>query len=1700
MAGKPGEINTPVSVELNDKGMAGSLTALSNQINKVIQDLNKAGQAASNAVKKTGEAGSNAMGGTTQQLKVLSQLQAGMKTLVNANATNIFGNTAQFEKIGKMASGINALTAGLESGSKASDKLSTRLRNMNIEAGKLYGGGNPIPQNFWDRKLQVEGALSASKQIERSYTTMMQNVSKLGFADQQKLSPLLAQLNEARNKFSTMAGDNRTGPQLLLNLRSQKQITDELDKQIRLVQQQTKNEDGLLRATQLRAQALLGLSATEREANLRNGANRYAMLLNGRNGGGQFNDQLGSPVTNFRTTGVEAFQRATAAAARTQVELNKALNNGTGAERIQQLIDRYKNLTTLQQQSLALADRQNKPGFLGGIKEGFAGVAGASGGGLAGIGNLVGRVGAFTAAYQGIQLVTSALKDGAKFAVEFEDKLAQLQAISGATGTEMQKLSQNILDVSKNSSNSVIEITEAAQILAQAGYTSAETGKLLQNVVNLSAASGASPAESVDILTSTLGAFQLQVSDATHITDALVSVLNESKLAVNQVQLGLQYLGATAKENNINFETLISTLGAAADAGIRSGSTMATGTRQLLIDLQEPSKKLVAELESIGLTMADVDVKTQGLLPVLRKLKENGFDAFGAVETRAAAMYEVLANNTDNIERLREATLAQNTAAEAAEKRTDSLSARWQIMKNELAGVAKELGDKLIPLLKSLLDVVNVLGEALGTISTVMNGLFEGINGLLVSIPSLNLLFSDGATNVSYWQKQMEASTTALHEATAETQTQKDTLNSLDGEIGSIVNRYDALKKSNADTSYEVNRLSERFPGLRQEFQQTREGADGLIQSMFALRAEMIETLKVKTDLELSKGITSYQDQYQGLNASKGDLLQKYAPAKDRFTLPVNAATAKIADEQNRIVRLLLSTIKNKDGSFSPDLVKRDAGRAALRDFQGGNVSKEEKDRFSTAMNKLISDQLQYASQGGKNAGLRRQSADLGYLSTTNARTSSENSVLYTEDVVRLKSQAQGLDLKGRTNLVKGEIAKVEGELTTLTSALAQAVKDNNQVAIRNIKGMQTVQQNNLRTLKNLTKNTDDEEKEAKKEKNKRPQERGPKSIDVAAALQAQGLHPTSIVRTWDEQNRLYRTLPRGQAANPNNAPHVQERAIDFKNRDDTPDNRALIKRTIEEMGGGNVKFRNHQGTGQHLDVSWSLSDTPRGDKTVQTFSREQALMQQQLDEQANQDVKLAQQDVAAKKKRLAATQNSIDASLTTADITTNTASLEKDFEAYSVARYNLAKKEIAKQKLDSGEAATYLDDVKDQLNSEWKEVVRKSADALAKAMDTFIDERNAIIEQEYNRALQGSRTNIARQEGILQGMNNPGSQVPEYTKVIQQDRIDKAQAAGRNDQLGANQAKIMSERQKLQEIAQRYTANSDLQVLAAGYKKYMEAVRNTTTEIDRLNVEQANLIAQSEGIKQVPANWTEAMNQAVQAWRIQNNAGMSMGDRLRSGLGDAIDSVHGSFQNFFTDIMSGTVGIGKAFGNMAKAIGAALVEMAAKAVATQIFGLLLSFIPGMSGASAGAGAGIGTASGGFGGGMSLGLYKGGLVTPQGMKRYARGGLVDRGIPTRDTVPSLLSKGEFVMRRSSVEDIGHRLVKDMNNRGSAALEGMNDNSSMVIPQTPVNTSVYVVMPEEKPQLGPNDVLAIVSNDVLRNGATKQLIKQVSNGG
>ena len=1688
MATRPGDINANVGIALDSQGMGGALRTLQDQIGSIIQDLNKAGAAAQKAIQQGGKAGAEAAQMFNTQLRALNQLQGSVKTLTNTNTRNLFGGFTDANNIGKIAAGMDRFFRGLENGSPSVEKLTSRLTLMNQQAAQMLSSGQNVPRNFWDKRLQVSEALSSFKKLETAQEQMMRRISGLSPEGQARLSPYVTSYQAALSQFDKLAGNTRTGPALATQLATLKTMSTELSKQVQLIEQEDRATQSLLRSTRARAEALLNATAAEREAQLRSGANRYSTLLAGRTGGGQFNDVIGSPVGNISKSGMDALAQSTRLAAQAQNQLNTAMVSNAPQQRIQQLIDRYEALLRLQQQSLAVANKENAPGFLGGIKQGFLTVARGPGGenvgGLGGIGNLVGRVAAFTTAYRAINLVTTSLQEGLGFIIQWQDQLAQLQAISGATGSEMNTLSENILHVAENSANTVQEITDAAKILAQAGYSAQETSQLLQNIVDLSAASGASPAESVDILTSAMGAFNLQVSDASHITDALVTTLNRTKLSASQVQLGLQYLGATAKENNLTFEDLVATLGAAADAGIRSGSTMATGTRQLLIDLQDPTKKLVGELKDIGLTMGDVDVKTRGFIPVLQTLHDHGFNAFQAIETRAAAMYEVLSDNLEEMQQLREETLQTNTAHEAAAKRLNSVNAQWTELKNRLAGVASDLGKTLLPLLGSLIRIFLSLGQQISPIIQRFQDLQNTLNGFATSrhaflINQLNQVLgifgvqlnnaSSGATDLA---TSMDESQTHLDDATAAVQNQRSQIKSLEEETQTLIQRHDTLAKNTGAVQYEIDRLSGRFPGLREEFAKTKGGIDGLIQAMEALDTQSQNTLAQYTQSQANIASGTAQLAANQAWHTRNSLLAQYSTGREHEIIS------------------LLGTPRNAPNAD----VLIDKGLTLLRLFENNvNIDKSTREKFGQDAHSLIS--LFQTAQTTRNEVNRALAylANSAFSRTPQGAQFRNFSLQDSAQASATLSEIEGLPLSTRRNRVGGLISQIEKHVVQLTEAIEDLSKRGDQAAVKAVQGIKTAEQNTIKRLKAAGQPTDEEQ---------RALEHGPgagltmTSAQLRAALEQ---HFPGIVISGGfrgpnhplyDPNSWHSNMPGGHAVDIARLPNGV-----------TIDN---VIKFLESLGQ-QIDLRNPNsflnefvhpskhatGGHYHIGVVAQKSRASQEAEREADKAQELALRQQQL---------LANEHVKSLKEQVTTQSDVVSHETNISQLLTDYYALKVKNDEYVKAQYAAAVAEADRRKLTGADRQEFLTDARTKILEDAHQLYLSTLDDMGKALGDYLQNAMKIIQDRIQRNLAGLNQTLATEQGRLKGLDSPflAGKIPDYTKVLQQRRVDSAQ---RNLDAATYQQNIIAISEYQKHIAEVQTEFNKIQRMdpqgaTRVWQQYNNDVLQAQGNIRDLQTQVTEFAAEQQAIQLAPVNWSEATQQAVRAWQISNNSGLSLNQRMWGQLGEAIESVHGSFQQFFVDIMSGTVSVGKAFGNMAKAIVSALLEIAAKAIATQIFSLLLSFLPGAAGANLG---GANSALDALG---AIPVYRGGLIKSfnRPPERYAGGGYVASGIPTRDTVPALLSKGEFVMRRSAAEDIGHRLLMDMNNRGSAALEKMGKGTVVLPTGQPQETNIWVVLPEEKPIPGPNDFIAAIHNDVLRNGATKTLIKRVANGG
>lgn len=341
------------------------------------------------------------------------------------------------------------------------------------------------------------------------------------------------------------------------------------------------------------------------------------------------------------------------------------------------------------------------------------------------------------AGYQALGGLQSLFSGAVSSAIEFDAALKQLQAISAATRNEMVDLKTSLIEVAQGSKFSAAEVAQASVLLAQAGLSVNEIQHTMKAVIQLATASGSELKKSVDVMTSVLSVFDLSASQSEDVANKLTAALNRSKLDIDKMALGLQYAGNAAADAGVNFDELVSGLSAMANAGIRSGSTLGTGLRQLFVDIQKPSQNFQEILTRLGITMSDVDIRAQGFEGVLRNLTDKGFtsaDAFKAFQIRSASAFAALSNNIDTFHQIQKAIQGTNAALEANQIQMESLAVQYDHLKSNLGILAAEGFKPLLLVIRDMTSGIAHMAESVDKSGTTLKVVFTAIGVALATI------------------------------------------------------------------------------------------------------------------------------------------------------------------------------------------------------------------------------------------------------------------------------------------------------------------------------------------------------------------------------------------------------------------------------------------------------------------------------------------------------------------------------------------------------------------------------------------------------------------------------------------------------------------------------------------------------------------------------------------------------------------------------------------------------------------------------------------------------------------------------------------------------------------------------------------------------------------------------------------------------
>jgi TP901 family phage tail tape measure protein len=1356
--------------------------------------------------------------------------------------------------------------------------------------------------------------------------------------------------------------------------------------------------------------------------------------------------------------------------------------------------------------------------------------------------------------YAAIGAAISGLTFAASSTIKFQSALKQLQAISSATSIEMVGLKASILEVANASKFSTEEITLASVEMAQAGMTAQQIGQALPSVIGLATSVGATLKDSVGIVTSVLAVYNLSVERSADVSNLLTAALNKSKLTLDQVSLGIQYAGNAASQGGVQLEELISAFGAMAQVGIKSGSTLGTGLRQLITELENPTEKFSAALNDVGLTASDVDVKSQGLYGALKNLEDAGFDsskAFDSLDRRAASAFASLSNNLPFMSALQAGIVGTSAATDAAAIQMDSFASQFQRLSNSVTFFVSTAG---MPFLAMMQSIVGGMASAI-TVVAGWTGVLVPLGILLTSIASANFLM--WLAKLSIGMLGGAASTTVATRALVVMALAQGQFALATGMAtrGLIAFTLAMVASPVGILTLGIAALTAAFFGA-----QIASGmATAEIQKSTAAANEAAGKVAEYTGRisELDKFINTLIDRHSRLSQNVGEAGLAADAASQKF-----AAWGLVIDDQGRKVDGLIAKLRQlrieqqREALVAAETMltaQQDVSRKAVTaEVSGWNGVTNPLTLMGSKDRAKLDPKVRAALERTAKAGSAPSLADIQLLqgwARTNPNAPGAKRFGKALDAqaprAALSTSAQR-DVQGTTAVVSA------GRAATTPEALARQVKAD---AAEKASADRLAAASKLKTPRERMAAVAASRaiSAADLERNFGSIPAGPEGDALRAATPqyARARANAGLTSQSDTSATIQATAKRTKQLADAAAPGAERTRLQALAAEQMRDYK--IKKA-EEQGEPSEATLFADGEQATADAATVAADARRGNggggggSRAASYASKGKAQRRAIETAAAQggadDVLKAMlaEYVSTRKAEVKETSSG----LSDTDMAQKLDDLDVELKDYS-DKILTGKISEAKQLIADASARAAEDTLSGAINTQLAgggsvaDSLKAVADTQAQALLDAIDASNAAfkaanpdvdpsLSPTQKAAIQQMVRDAAQKAGdaavAIQQAAFDGASAALDREAAKRDRVIAGKQLGidllsspwgnrnigdahRADGARAAEGLAVDSARSEQTLAQgKMTAKgaqiSGLEAALAGTTDVTVA-ESLKTQLHTARLEMEGLVTAADtadmALRRLTetakpfTTFSEALGSAWRTFAEQAKVNQPVFEQMADGLVGVMDTAKTSMGTLFVSVLDGTKTMADAFRDFAKSVMAALLDLVAQILAKQIIMFVLSMFGG--GLSPGAGAHGGANVSGPSNFQSI--TQGGTVRAKG---YSGGGKIPTNVGSigRDSVYIKAQPGEVIMNRSAVDMAGEDNLMAMNNAGGRQMNNVNQAATRVIQKEPDMVNVYVVAPNQQPPMGKKDIIATISDDIARGGSVKQLIKAVAMGG
>lgn len=360
--------------------------------------------------------------------------------------------------------------------------------------------------------------------------------------------------------------------------------------------------------------------------------------------------------------------------------------------------------------------------------------------------NLLKQVLGVAAAYKAFDLGKRFIKSTIATAAEFEAKMSNIKAVTGASAETMAQFDKAATKAGADTAFSASEAADAIGELAKAGVSTEDilNGGLTASL-NLATAGELDLKEAAEITSTALNAFRRDGMTATQAANQLAGAANASATDVHELKYGLSMVAPVASGLGLSFRDTTNALAVFAQNGLK-GSDAGTSLKTMLMNLQPQTEKQMNLMRELGIITEDGSNQfftAEGKIKSFAEISQVLKDKLGGLTDAEKQMALKTMFGTDAV---RAATIAMNegadgankmqdaidkvTVAEVAAEKMNNLKGAVEILRGSFETFQKTLGTAVLPVLTTFVKWLDKLVDRINN--------SQGFQKFLDALNSLN--------------------------------------------------------------------------------------------------------------------------------------------------------------------------------------------------------------------------------------------------------------------------------------------------------------------------------------------------------------------------------------------------------------------------------------------------------------------------------------------------------------------------------------------------------------------------------------------------------------------------------------------------------------------------------------------------------------------------------------------------------------------------------------------------------------------------------------------------------------------------------------------------------------------------------------------------------------------------------------------------